>query len=349
MPAMPKPSSPKPSSPARHDFSRPGRKPIRLDKGRAAWLAGVSALTLLAGAPAGRAGNILVPGGATSAVNAATASAMAASQQAAAMAAQAQSSLSRATQAIQAMQAAQSAARNLALAGANHLAGMLDVPRGLSSAGAGGLVPDSGLVAPGIANPVTSWAGANTPTQSSSNGRTTVDIQQTAAQAILNWRTFNVSKDTTVNFDQQGNASWVALNRIQDPSGVPSQILGQIKAPGQVYLINRNGIIFGGSAQVNVNALIASSADISTSQFLNNGIYSPLNSGTYTPSFTAAGGAVTVQPGAEIVTNAPGSVTSGGGFVLLMGTQVDNQGTILTPDGQTELAAGSNFVPAAGP
>ena len=70
---------------------------------------------------------------------------------------------------------------------------------------------------------------------------------------------------TTVDFDQIGAAirlmakDWIALNRIIDPSGLPSQILGQIKAEGSVYLINANGIIFGGASQVNVHTLIASS------------------------------------------------------------------------------------------
>ncbi len=41
-------------------------------------------------------------------------------------------------------------------------------------------------------------------------------------------------------------------------------------------------------------------------------------------------------------------MTSGGGFVLMMGTQVQNAGTILTPNGQTELAAGDNFLIRAG-
>ncbi len=49
------------------------------------------------------------------------------------------------------------------------------------------------------------------------------------------------------------------LTGLSDPSGVPSQILGQIKAEGSVYLINQNGIIFGGTSQINVHTLIASS------------------------------------------------------------------------------------------
>src|SRR5262249_45803776 len=130
----------------------------------------------------------------------------------------------------------------------------------------------------------------------------------------------------------------------------PSQILGNIKADGQVYVINQNGIIFGGASQVNVGALIASTANITNQQFQSNGIYSQVISGTsakntvYAPSFTGANGAVTVEAGAQIVTSAPAASTSGGGFVLLMGSSVTNAGEIATPIGQTEFAAGTDFI-----
>ena len=74
-----------------------------------------------------------------------------------------------------------------------------------------------------------------------SNGQTTVTVQQTTQKAILTWTSFNVGASTTLYFDQSagnqtdGNNDWIALNRVIDPSGVPSQILGQIKAEGSVY------------------------------------------------------------------------------------------------------------------
>jgi filamentous hemagglutinin family protein len=313
-------------------------------------LVAVSTVTLLVGSSYGHALDLRQLGGGANASAAAQTAAATAAAQAAAVTQQSMNSLARAAQALQAMQAAQSAARNLVLGTPS------SVPNGLVT---GGLVPDSGLSAPGTANPVTTWVGANTPTQSTSGGQTTVNIQQIQPQAILNWQSFNVGPSTTVNFNQQGNASWVALNQIS-ATGVPSQILGSIRADGQVYLINPNGIIFGGASQINVGTLIASSASISPAQFLNDGIYSTqTSSGAYMPSFTNAGcptgncsvvggpvasGPIVVEPGAQITTAAPSSVTSGGGYVLLMGTQVQNAGTIITPDGQTELAAGDNFL-----
>ena len=208
---------------------------VRRQGRHAGWLAGSSALVVALmlltdqqahARPLGSAGQ-----GASAAAAAAAAATLSA-QQAAAMAQQSLASLSRATQALQAMQATQNAAR-AAAQGAG-------VANGLAP---GGLVPDSGLARTGLANSVSTWTGAQTPTQSTSGSQTLVTIKQTQQKAILNWSSFNIGSNTTAYFDQSsgtaadGSNGWVALNRVTDPSGVPSQILGQIRAEGSVYLI----------------------------------------------------------------------------------------------------------------
>ncbi|AHF90309.1 hemagglutinin [Opitutaceae bacterium TAV5] len=268
-----------------------------------------------AGAPAAEN-----PSGGTGgqAVDSATATALAQAQR---------QSLVRTTQAILAVRQAQAAARAAALAG------LSDVPNGLAPGGlvvADGATPGSDL-----------WQGADGPTQTHANGATVVDIKQQAQKAILTWEQFNVGRETTVNFDQQGNRDWVALNRVNDPSARPSQIQGQIKADGSVYILNRNGIIFGGASQVNVGNLVAAAANMSNDQFLNRGIY---GFSITAPTFTDAGGVVTVEAGAQITTREPASATEGGGSVLLLGTEVTNAGEITTRKGQTLLAAGDSFV-----
>jgi filamentous hemagglutinin family protein len=278
--------------------------------------------------------------------------------------------LQRTSQAMQAIKAMQATARNLAVAtsapanlGAdpNHPGHQLpNVPNGLVT---GGLVPDSGLSTSGIANAVTTWQNAKTPTQSTSNGQTTVNIQQTGQQAILNWTTFNIGKSTTLNFDQSVGGTnvgqWIAFNKILDPSGSPSQILGAMKAQGQVYVINQNGIIFGGASQINLHGLVASSLPINDNllnrgllnnpddQFLFSQLVIPkISQGTmpaFTPPDVPAGlshdGDVTVQAGAQITS--PTTADHVGGHVVLIGPNVTNAGTITTPDGQTILAAGN--------
>ncbi len=133
-------------------------------------------------------------------------------------------------------------------------------PNGLTT---GGL-----KVAAAAATDPTKWSGASLPTQTVKNGRTKVTIKQTQQQALLHWDTFNVGNKTTLNFDQTAGGKdvgqWIAFNKINDPSGNPTQILGNIKANGQVYVINPNGVIFGSTSQVNARGLTVSSLPINT-------------------------------------------------------------------------------------
>jgi len=301
-------------------------------------LAGVCSAALLTVAPKAvlaRALNGGSAGGAISAPNIAADVASNAARQAAAAAQQTQQSLARAARAVQDMQAVQSAARAAAAAAQMSVTAPIAVPNGL---GAGGL--DKGLYDWGKA--------AATPTQSSDGkGQTEVTIRQQTQQAILNWQSFNVGARTTLTFDQQGNSNWVALNHVTGVAGQtvpPSQILGNIKADGHVYVINQSGIIFGGNSQVNVGSLIASTAGITDAQFTATGIFSAQTGNSFTPSFTAAGGKVVVEAGAAINTRLPSSVTAGGGYVLMIGSEVSNAGSIGTPKGQAILAAGQDFV-----
>src|ERR1700761_7414464 len=125
------------------------------------------------------------------------------------------------------------------------------------------------------------WSNSSLPMQTSASGQTTVTVHQNAAQAVLDWQSFNIGRQTQLDFDQQGNTNWSVLNRVFDPSGVPSQILGSIKADGLVLVMNHNGVIFGAGSQVNTGSLIATSAMIDPAQFTASGIYSTLTGSTY--------------------------------------------------------------------
>jgi filamentous hemagglutinin family protein len=315
-------------------------------------LASASALALLVHAGPAEARCIGFCGAGTSAAASAANAAVVSAQQAAQATAQSMNSLTRATLAVQAMAAAQAAAHNLALSAPS------SVPNGLTP---GGLVPDSGLAAPGVANPVTSWNGLNTPSQTTNGGQTVVTITQSAPKAIANWSSFNIGANTLVHFDQTlGNTpgapnSWVVLNRVVDPSGVPSQIMGQIRAEGSVYIINGNGIIFGGGSQVNVNSFLASSLNLFSNiysdpnptntnttvyRFLNGGI-GDLSSANFTsnsilltsPSKGPVPGNITIQAGASITVGTSQRA-------IIAAPNVTNNGVIVAPSGQVALIAG---------
>ncbi|WFU84465.1 filamentous hemagglutinin family protein [Bradyrhizobium sp. CIAT3101] len=299
------------------------------------YLRGVSIVALLAGG--GTAGaRSLNSSSSISLTNAASAAQLAAGIQAAAAAQQSSQSLARAAAALQAARAAQQSAKSLA----STLKG--GVPDGITT---NGLMP-----ADGIAGDPTLWQGALAPTQTVANGRTLVDIQQTQQKAILNWKTFNVGRNTTLTFDQQAS-DWTVLNRVSDPSASPSTILGQISAKGGVYIINQNGIIFGGGSQINVHALVASDLDVGTlgqtrfdrdQFFLGTGI---ANGTLAVKSFSiggedkqtkAIGGGVVVQAGATIQIDDPGP-DKPGGFAYLFGSNVANYGEISVPNGEAAL------------
>ena len=268
--------------------------------------------------------------------------------------------LRRTGQTLDAMRAMQAAARAAAGNGPNNLGPNLpDVPNGLRS---GGLNP----AADAATNPAR-WSGAGQPVETINGVNVNVTIKQTTQQALLHWQTLNVGKKTTLNFDQSAGGEnvgqWIAFNQVNDPTGNPTQILGNIKADGQVYLINRNGVIFGSSSQVNARGLTVSSLPINTNlvsqgllnnrdaQFLFSGLFVP--GGTDgTPDFTpepppASGryGDVVVQPGA--VLTSPASSGGNGGRITLIGPNVTNAGSISTASGQTVLAAGLQVAMAA--
>ncbi|WP_198299047.1 filamentous haemagglutinin family protein [Bordetella genomosp. 13] len=250
--------------------------------------------------------------------------------------------LNRTASSIAAQQAMQQAARQRAIDAPS------DIPDGLAE---GGLRVD--------VNPATlGWRDAAKPVQRNNGGRTEVLVTQTGEKAILNWETFNVGKNTTVRFDQSagtvdGKNGWVALNRINDPSGRPSRIAGQIQAEGSVYLVNRNGVIFHGSSQVDTRALVASTLALSDEQF-DLGINNPRRIGViggndyglpqfgehasggdfgqeYVPSYVP--GEVQVDAGAQLK-------VGDGGKLMLFGTKVRNSGRLQAVDGQVIMAAG---------
>lgn len=264
-----------------------------------------------------------------------------AGSQAGLLAAQAGLQLTKNQQQRQALQSLQDAARAAAKASIS------TVPNGLAP---GGLA-----VAPGADADASLWSGAALPAAQMVNGRFLVTISQTDPQALLTWTTFNIGRDTTLKFDQ-AKSDWIAFNKIVDPSGNPSRILGSIDAPGQVYVINPNGIIFGGGAQVNTRTLVASSLPINDAlvargllnnpdtQFLFSGLAQPAGSQTnaFTPPAPATAdgryGDVLVEAGA--ILSSPTNADKSGGRIALIGANVTNSGTISTPDGQTILAAG---------
>lgn len=219
----------------------------------------------------------------------------------------------------------------------------------------------AGVAEDGTPN-TTSWSGARI---TSSKDSASVVIKQSLQSAFLYWNKFNIGSKTTLRFDQsaggQDSGKWIAFNKVMGAVD-PSHIYGSIKAEGQVYILNQNGILFHNGSQVNTHALVASTLPINEnlagdalkgikgrgiannpdSQFLFSALKVPGNSkkktDAFTPEVSGPIGDVVVERGAVI--GAPVNQNNTGGFVTLVGANVRNEGTISTPNGQTILASG---------
>jgi filamentous hemagglutinin family protein len=155
-------------------------------------------------------------------------------------------------------------------------------------------------------------------------GGPSVIINQSTPSAIINWRTFNIGTGENVRFNQPSSSS-VALNRVTGGLG-PSEILGTLTANGRVFIINRDGVLFGAGAVVNTAGFLATTSDIKNSDFM---------AGRY--NFNIPG-----RPDASIVNQGRITATSGG-FAALVAPGVRNTGTITATLGTVALASGNSF------
>jgi filamentous hemagglutinin family protein len=139
----------------------------------------------------------------------------------------------------------------------------------------------------------------------------TTNINQSSQRAVIDWQSFSIKSGEQVNFNQPG-ANSIALNRVI--GGDPSTIAGQLNANGQVILVNPSGVTFANGAQVNVNSLIATTANVSDPQkFMTGGKV----------QFDVA----SPNANARIVNNGQITVREGG-LVALVGPSAANNGVI---------------------
>src|SRR5579885_677190 len=176
----------------------------------------------------------------------------------------------------------------------------------------------SGVV---LANPTGGQVVGGTGHITTPNATTTL-ITQNSQNLAIDWQTFNVKANELVQFNQP-NVTATALNQIFDQSA--SQIYGQIRANGQILLMNPNGLIFGPNARVNVAGLVAAAARVNVDDFM---------AGNYKLDASRANGAVVNQGLIEAAT---------GGSVTLAGKTVSNEGVIIATAGRVNLVSGSKM------
>jgi filamentous hemagglutinin family protein len=94
---------------------------------------------------------------------------------------------------------------------------------------------------------------------------TKTTITQSTAKSAIDWQSFSIGTNEYVQFVQPGTTS-VTLNRVVGND--PSQLLGQMSANGQIFLVNPNGVYFGPNAVIDVAGLLATTFGISNDDFM---------------------------------------------------------------------------------
>ena len=159
-------------------------------------------------------------------------------------------------------------------------------------------------------------------------------ITQTTKGAIIDWGGFNIGYGYGVSFDQQFGNTSVTLNRVigNGYSMSASLINGNMTSNGNVFIINPSGVIFGGSAQVNVGGLVASALWLSDADF---------NTGLSTGKYVFSG--FNGDPSSiRDVRNDGGTINVGAGGVGFVGPQLWNSGAITASGGNIAFGAGDS-------
>ena len=153
----------------------------------------------------------------------------------------------------------------------------------------------------------------------SQSGSNTI-INQNTDKAIINWNSFDVNKGESVLFNQNSSSS-IILNRVTN--GLPTSIFGNISANGNVFILNQAGVLVGNGASINTNSFLAGAANINDNDFI---------AGKY--NFYGAQG--------NVINN--GSIkVQDGGYTVLMGKNIENNGLISAKLGKIYLSSGETF------
>lgn len=185
-----------------------------------------------------------------------------------------------------------------------------------------GIIIAGAPLTPSRANPTGGTVVRGEATVSTAPG--SVTVHQTTDRAVIDWQDFSVGSGESTTFVQPGRGS-VTLNRVTGDDA--SVIDGKLTANGNVFLVNRNGVLVGAGAQVDVGGLVATTSDIADDAFMagSNRFDRP-----------------TDNPNARIVNE--GRITvADQGIAALVGPTVANNGVIAARLGTVALGSAETF------
>ena len=150
------------------------------------------------------------------------------------------------------------------------------------------------------------------------------EINQSSKKAIINWKEFDIAQKESVQHNMP-NAGSAALHRVTGGKGA-SQLAGELKSNGNIFLVNPAGVVIHNGAKINTGGFLATTSDIDNDDFMK---------GNY--AFTKPG-----HPGASVINK--GNITvRDSGFAALVAPSVRNEGVIAAKLGKVALASGDAY------
>jgi filamentous hemagglutinin family protein len=176
------------------------------------------------------------------------------------------------------------------------------------------------VVPPAFANPQGGKVISGNAEIAEALGKLTVN--QGSSKAIIEWESFSIGAGEITQFIQPGSNA-TALNRVMGAS--PSVLNGILKANGNVWLINQNGVVVGPNGLIDVGGFLASTLEIDDDDFLR-------------------GGDVTLKGNSEAAVQNFGTIKAASGDLFLVGRTVENHGVLGAFEGTVGLAAGNSVL-----
>lgn len=149
-----------------------------------------------------------------------------------------------------------------------------------------------------------------------------LNINQSTDRVVIDWQSFNIGEKAKTEFFQPSSSA-LAVNRVVGKGEDPAQILGTLKANGKVMVLDKNGVLFGKNAVIDVNSIVASTGDVDTQSVMNGDTKIELKN---------FGNGAVVNEGTINASDA--------GLVALVAPTVKNAGVINARVGKVALAAG---------
>jgi filamentous hemagglutinin family protein len=151
----------------------------------------------------------------------------------------------------------------------------------------------------------------------------TLNVIQSTNKAIIDWQSFNIQADEATHFQMPSSDSF-NLSRVT--GGVGTEIFGTLTSNGNLMLLNPNGILFGANSKIDVGGLIATTSNITNSNFM---------AGNYQFDIPSSVNRTVINRGVINVAQ--------GGLLAFVAPGVENSGIINAQLGQVSLASGKTF------